>query len=166
MKELHYKGMVFDDFELYGEGESGEEIYGDYNSDSLENFDSVDVYICPECVKKYGLYKETETNKDENETEIEYMKECEGEGCICGIKGCYNGNSYDINLNINICSLEDKKKMTYKEFMETEAYKISDVISVINKKCQEIDDDESALLNYHVLDYGVHQGLLEIRIDK
>ena len=48
MKKLLYKGIEFDDFQLYN-GEP--ERYGDYNSESLDGFEGAEVYICPCCVK-------------------------------------------------------------------------------------------------------------------
>lgn len=61
MKKLIYKGVEFDDFQLYN-GEP--ERYGDCQSESLDGFEGVDVYVCPHCVKKYGLYSECGTTEE------------------------------------------------------------------------------------------------------
>ena len=104
MKKLLYKGIEFDDFQLYN-GEP--ERYGDCNSESLDGFEGAEVYICPCCVKKYGLYKEAETTEEQNNSCIEDMIE-EPEHYdhpICGVKGCNNGNSHDGWLDIKECQL-------------------------------------------------------------
>ena len=103
MKSLIYKGVVFDDFQLYGVNKNGEELYGYYETKSLRGYDGADVYICPLCVKKYGLYTEAETDEAKNEADIECMKECNRP--ICGVKGCNNGNAYDCYLTIDECGL-------------------------------------------------------------
>ena len=32
---------------------------------NIEDYEEVNVYICPHCIKKYGLYKETETTEEQ-----------------------------------------------------------------------------------------------------
>ena len=73
MKKLIYKGIEFDDFQLYN-GEP--ERYGDCNSESLDGFDGVDVYVCPHCIKKYGLYSECGTTEEKvNLTDISVQRD-------------------------------------------------------------------------------------------
>ena len=115
MKKLIYKGIVFDDFQLYN-GDTGD--YGDYNSESLNKFNSANVYVCPHCIKKYNLYAECGVFKEEIEKEIaetEYNGITFGnhhQDLTCGVKECYNKNSYDCMFNTENCQLIDYKEET------------------------------------------------------
>ena len=112
MKKLLYKGIEFDDFQLYN-GDTGD--YGDYNSKSLDRFNSANVYVCPHCIKKYELYKECGVFKEEIESVInnsEYNGITFGthhQDIICGVKGCNNANSYDCMINTEDCKLLETK---------------------------------------------------------
>jgi hypothetical protein len=112
MKKLIYKGIVFDDFQLYN-GNTGD--YGDYNSESLNKFDSANVYVCPHCIKKYNLYTECGVFKEEIEKEIaetEYNGITFGshyQDIVCGVKGCNNTNSYNCMFSTENCQLIDKE---------------------------------------------------------
>ena len=108
MKKLLYKGIEFDDFQLYN-GETGN--YGDHTSESLDRFDSANAYVCPHCIKKHNLYKECGVFKEEIEKTITGTKyngitfgSCH-EQIICGVKGCNNPNSYDCMFSTNDCQL-------------------------------------------------------------
>lgn len=112
MKKLLYKGIEFDDFQLYN-GDTGD--YGDYNSESLDRFNSANIYVCPHCIKKYELYKECGVFKEEIESVInntEYNGITFGthhQDIICGVKGCNNPNSYDCMINTEDCKLLETK---------------------------------------------------------
>ena len=112
MKKLLYKGIEFDDFQLYN-GDTGD--YGDYNSESLDKFNSANIYVCPHCIKKYELYKECGVFKEEIESVInnaEYNGITFGthhQDIICGVKGCNNPNSYDCMINTKECQLIEAK---------------------------------------------------------
>lgn len=106
MKKLKYKDVTFDCFclvdnekDIYTEGNDANE------NTNLKDYDEIiGTYICPHCIKKYGLYKETET------TEVEINEHCQLEdsdllGSVCCIDGCYNDNTYDIWLDTKQCSL-------------------------------------------------------------
>lgn len=121
MKKLLYKGIEFDDFQLYN-GDTGD--YGDYNSKSLDRFNSANVYVCPHCIKKYELYKECGVFKEEIESvinNVEYNGTTFGahhQDIICGVKGCNNPNSYDCMINTEDCKLletknKEEKTMTF-----------------------------------------------------
>ncbi len=66
------------------------------------------MYICPHCIKKYGLYKETETT----EQQIDEVISSQSEGnydyydLTCGIDGCQNKDSFDGWLSIERSVLE------------------------------------------------------------
>ena len=113
MKKLLYKGIEFDDFQLYN-GETND--YGDYNSKSLDGFDSANVYVCPHCIKKYELYAECGVFKEEIEKEIaetEYNGITFGnhhQDLTCGVKGCYNKNSYDCMFSTEECQLVESEE--------------------------------------------------------
>lgn len=115
MKKLIYKGIVFNDFQLYN-GDTGD--YGDYNSESLNKFNSANVYVCPHCIKKYNLYAECGVFKKEIEKEIaetEYNGITFGshyQDIVCGVKSCNNTNSYDCMINTKECQLIDYKEET------------------------------------------------------
>ena len=106
MKKLIYKGIEFDDFQLYN-GEP--ERYGDYNTESLDGFSSVDVYVCPHCIKKYGLYAECGTTKEKVNEQIEMDMECNYHDLVCGVKGCYNRNSLDGYFSTEGCQLVENE---------------------------------------------------------
>lgn len=67
----------------------------------------MDVYVCPQCIKKHNLYFECEETV---ETVGKYISgECD-DGTLsltCGVKGCNNGNSFDGWLDINECRLKE-----------------------------------------------------------
>lgn len=102
MKKLLYKGVEFDDFQLYN-GEP--ERYGDCQSESIDEFEGVDVYVCPSCVKKYGLYAECNTTEEKVNAEIDVDVECNYYDMTCGVKGCYNRNCYDGYFSTEGCQL-------------------------------------------------------------
>ena len=112
MKKLLYKGIEFDDFQLYN-GEP--ERYGDYQSESLDEFESVDVYVCPHCIKKYNLYAECGTTEEKVNEQIKMDMECNYHDWVCGVKGCYNRNSLDGYFSTEGCQLvenEEEEKTT------------------------------------------------------
>jgi len=112
MSKLLYNGKVkFDDFQLYRESNnSGGCEYG-YPQDktTIEEWEEVNVYICPHCIKKYGLYEETETS----EAEIDEVLKAQAEGnylyydLTCGVDGCQNTDSFDGWLSIKKSKLVD-----------------------------------------------------------
>ena len=104
MKKLLYKGIEFDVFQLYN-GEP--ERYGDCNTESLDGFESVDVYVCPHCIKKYGLYAECGTTEEKVNEQIEMDMECNYHDLVCGVEGCYNRNSLDGYFTTEECQLVD-----------------------------------------------------------
>jgi hypothetical protein len=108
MYKLIYKGIEFDDFQLYREtNNSGGCEYG-YPSDeeiNIESYEEADVYICPHCVKKYGLYKECDTTEAVVNEEIKDDIESNYWDITCSVKGCFNKNSYDGYLNAKECQL-------------------------------------------------------------
>lgn len=106
MKKLLYKGIKFDDFQLYN-GEP--ERYGDYNSESLDKFEGVDVYVCPHCIKKYNLYAECDTTEEEVNRQIKEDLECNYYDLVCGVKGCYNKNANDGYFSTEGCLLVDEE---------------------------------------------------------
>lgn len=115
MKKLLYKGIEFDDFQLYN-GEP--ERYGDCQSESLDGFEGVDVYVCPHCIKKYGLYAECDTTEEKVNEQIEMDIECNYHDLVCGVKGCYNRNSYDGYFSTEGCQLVENEDFTDGNFID------------------------------------------------
>lgn len=106
MKILKYKGIEFDDYQLYKD--SGNRKYG-YPSDeniNLNDYDEVSVYICPHCIKKYNLYNEADENIETVEKYINGEYDDGTHSLTCGVKSCYNGNSFDTYFCIDKCELE------------------------------------------------------------
>jgi hypothetical protein len=58
--------------------------------DFLDKRDGNYVYICPKCVKKYGLYSEVEYDEATIQALID---EKFGEELYCDIEGCDNNNA-------------------------------------------------------------------------
>ena len=115
MKKLLYKGIEFDDFQLYN-GEP--ERYGDYQSESIDGFEGVDVYACPHCVKKYDLYVECGTTEEKVNEQIEMDMECNYHDLVCGVKGCYNRNSLDGYFSTEGCQLVKNEDFTVENFID------------------------------------------------
>jgi hypothetical protein len=126
MKKLLYKGIEFDDFQLYN-GEP--ERYGDCQSESLDGFKSVDVYVCPHCIKKYGLYAECGTTEEKINEQIEMDMECNYHDLVCGVKGCYNRNSLDGYFSTGGCQLMENE--TEEKTTRQYAVKITEISSKI-----------------------------------
>lgn len=151
MKKLIYKGIIFDDFQLYN-GDTGD--YGDYNSESLNKFNSANVYVCPHCIKKYNLYAECGVFKEEIEKEIaetEYNGITFGnhhQDLTCSVKRCYNKNSYDCMINTEDCQL-----------VNNEGVKTLIIIS-------EDDVEYGRILNTYVFDNYVNLQEIKEKIDE
>ena len=129
MKKLLYKGIEFDDFQLYN-GEP--ERYGDYNSESLDGFEGVDVYVCPHCVKKYGLYSECGTTEEKVNEQIEMDMECNYHDLVCGVKGCYNRNSLDGYFSTEGCQLveNEEEEKTIRQYAVKITEKLEKVVYI------------------------------------
>lgn len=109
MKILIYKGIKFDDFQLYRETSNSSECEYRYPSDenlNLNDYDGADVYICPQCIKKYNLYNEADAYIETIEKYINGEYDDGEYSLTCGVKGCYNGNSFDTYFCIDKCKLE------------------------------------------------------------
>lgn len=113
MKKLLYKGIEFDDFQLYREAENSSGCEYGYPTDenlNTEGWEEADVYICPHCIKKYNLYAEAETDVETVEQYI-YGEFDDGmHSMVCGVKGCNNGNSFDCCINIAGCQIEENEE--------------------------------------------------------
>lgn len=113
MNKLIYNNkVVFDDFQLYREADNSSECeYGyPYSKTMIEEWEEVNVYICPHCIKKYGLYKETETTEEEIDKVIADQKNGNYNyyDLTCGVDGCYNKDSFDGWLSIEKSRLENR----------------------------------------------------------
>lgn len=111
MNKLIYDGKVkFDDFQLYREAENSSGCEYGYPSDNvnIKDYEEVNVYICPHCIKKYGLYKETETTEEQIDEAIKSQSEGNYDyyDLTCGIDGCQNKDSFDGWLSIKKSVLE------------------------------------------------------------
>ena len=105
MNKLLYNGKIkFDDFQLYRETNNKNESEYGYPQDeiTINEWEEVGVYICPHCIKKYGLYKETETNEEKinNVLEAQTKGNYDYYDLVCGIDGCNNTDSFDGWLSI------------------------------------------------------------------
>lgn len=110
MKILIYKGIKFDDFQLYRETNNSSECEYGYPSDKnliLNEWEEIAVYICPHCIKKYDLYNEADTYKEVVDKYINGEYDDEHCSMICGVKGCNNGNSFDSCFGVKNCILEE-----------------------------------------------------------
>ena len=103
-KLIYDKKIVFDDFQLYRESDNScESEYGyPENKTTIEEWEEVNVYICPHCIKKYGLYNETETTREQIDKVIADQKNggYKYYDLTCGVDGCYNKDSFDGWLSI------------------------------------------------------------------
>lgn len=106
MKILKYKGIEFDDYQLYQDSGNGK--YGCPSDENLNlnDYNEADVYVCPQCIKKYNLYNEADEDTKTIEKYISGEYDDGTHSLICGVKGCYNGNSFDTYFYINECKLE------------------------------------------------------------
>ena len=109
MSRLVYENkVVFSDFKLYREANNSGGCDYSYpeNETTIDEWEEVNVYICPHCIKKYGLYEETETTKEEIDDAIK-MKTC-GDyfDLTCGVSGCGKNNPFEGWLHINKSKLE------------------------------------------------------------
>lgn len=105
MNKLVYdKRVVFDDFQLYREANnSGECEYGyPYSKTTIGEWEEVNVYICPHCIKKYGLYEESETTIEQIDKIIAEQRNGNYQyyDLTCSVDGCYNKDSFDVYLSI------------------------------------------------------------------
>ena len=105
MNKLLYDGRVkFDDFQLYREANNSSECEYGYPQDEIviDKWEEVNVYICPHCIKKYGLYEETETNEEKINKVLEEQANGNYDyyGFVCGVDGCNNTDSFDAWLSI------------------------------------------------------------------
>ena len=107
-KLIRYKNKVtFDLFIVYGEYEN-DENWWEGEDIPIEKADSLNTYVCPWCVKKYGLYKEMDTTPEKIDEEIEFYRDCDPESLdfTCGVKGCYNGAADDtFNVGWENCEI-------------------------------------------------------------
>lgn len=58
--------------------------------------------------------------------------------------------------------------MRLKEFMETDIYKLADVVEYVNRNGEKIEENEENLLLYDVITYHKSRqqtGLIEIQLD-
>lgn len=106
MNKLIYDNkVVFDDFQLYREANNsgGCEYSYPENETTIEEWEEVNVYICPHCIKKYGLYNETETTEEMIDRVIADQKNGNYDyfDLVCGIDGCNNKDSFDGWLSID-----------------------------------------------------------------
>lgn len=111
MNKLIYDNrVVFDDFQLYREANNSCECEYGYPEDktTIEEWEEVNVYICPHCIKKYDLYEETVTSAkgidkviaDQQNGNYRYYD------LTCGVNGCLNKDSFDGWLSIKKCELK------------------------------------------------------------
>ena len=122
MKKLLYKGIEFDDFQLYREAENSSGCEYGYPTDenlNAKDWEEADVYICPHCIKKYNLYEEADTCVETVEQYINGEFDDGMHSMTCGVKGCNNGNSFDCCINIKGCQLLDNGKVYAVKITET-----------------------------------------------
>ncbi len=113
MKKLLYKGIEFDDFQLYRETENSSGCEYGYPTDenlNTKDWEEADVYICPHCIKKYGFYEETDLSEKQLEQIIFDENSGIADDFICCVDGCYNKNAFDINFKTEDCKLIREEK--------------------------------------------------------
>ena len=95
--------VEFDNYCLYN-GETDE--YSE-NGENFDGYEIADVYVCPHCIKKYGLYSECDTTESATDASIEYHTEngYSSDTPVCFVKGCYNTESFDGTLNLSLCRI-------------------------------------------------------------
>lgn len=102
MKRLKYKNIEFDSFCF---SDDKNEVYKDEgNIDTLDKMTGGWGYICPHCIKKYGLFSETDLTEQQVDSIINDSEEDE---LVCCVNGCFNKNGYDINFDVSECSILD-----------------------------------------------------------
>lgn len=103
-KLLYNKKVAFDDFQLYREADNSSECEYGYPQDEIviSEWEEANVYICPHCIKKYGLYNETETTEEKinKVLEAQASEDYDYYGMTCGVDGCYNEDAFDGWLSI------------------------------------------------------------------
>ena len=122
MKKLLYKGIEFDDFQLYRKAENSSGCEYGYPTDenlNTKDWEEVDVYICPHCIKKYNLYEESDTCVETVEQYIDGEYSNDMYSTICGVKGCNNKNAFDCYINIKDCQFLDNGKVYAVKITET-----------------------------------------------
>ena len=111
-KLIYNEKVVFDNFQLFREANNSCECEYGYPEDktTTEEWEEVNVYICPHCIKRYGLYKETETTKKQIDKIILNQKDNNYDyfDLTCGIDGCNNKYSFDGWLSIKKSKLEER----------------------------------------------------------
>ena len=118
MKKLLYKGIEFDDFQLYREAENSSGCEYGYPTDenlNTKDWEEADVYICPHCIKKHNLYAEAETDVRTVEKYLSGEYDDGENSMTCGVDGCQNKNSFDCCLNIAGCTFTDYSEEELRE---------------------------------------------------
>jgi len=102
MSVLKYKGIEFDSFIVESSGNKKylDEVSVPQKIDQREHYGS-SCYVCADCIKKYNLFEETDTEKHDME------KYVEDDSCsfCCGIKGCANSDGFDCYMDSKLCKL-------------------------------------------------------------
>lgn len=100
-KKLNYKGIVFDSFGFADD--DCNKYVDESNIESLDNFQGGGWgYICPHCIKKYGLYEETDLTEQKVD---KILTDDYEDDFICCVDGCNNRNAFDISFNTSDCKL-------------------------------------------------------------
>lgn len=100
-KILKYKGIEFDSYALFDKDDL-DLVFDDASEDfTLDSVDFGEAYVCPHCIKKNNLYKETYTTES-------MLNEVENTGYICCVRGCNNMDAYSITMQVENCELVDK----------------------------------------------------------
>lgn len=107
-KLIRYKNVTLDYFTVYGDWKNVEEEEW-YEGDNIDTqkADSLSSQICPWCIKKYGLYSETETTPEYIDDDIAFYdgEDKEELDWTCGVSGCSNGAAIDFWVNWKDCEI-------------------------------------------------------------
>ena len=110
IKQIRYRNKVdFDYFEVWiGTNPSifdheMFEIEGKFEDRAT----CVSTQICPWCIKKYGLYEETNRTPESVEEEIKFYTDADPEDLdyVCGVLGCENGAAEYMDLDWKDCEV-------------------------------------------------------------
>ncbi len=110
MKRMIYRENVeFKVFKLYKEANNSDGCEYGYPIEenlSTSDYEEANAYVCPRCIKKYGLHEETETTKEEIDELIKHQEGCEY-NIPCGVDGCSNEYTLEALFDIAKCRLEN-----------------------------------------------------------
>lgn len=77
------------------------------NGKSLEGYDRASVYVCPHCIKNYGLYAECNTDENEINAFIKFigMFGETADSTTCEVENCGRHNALGGSISTTLCRI-------------------------------------------------------------